>query len=445
MAGETTEIEDLDQGQEGVVSSLLDMSDEDFLKQGANLLATTEATNQQGGAQAQAEAGSGEGKGDETSNDAATGTGDEQNQGKETAGAAVSTEGQESGTGTDSEAGKDQGQENGENQDGQQKRGPDGKFVSKTGTDDKQDANGTKKDDADAGNGDGTKANDGNVVDHKSFYEQITAPFKANGRDIRVQSPEEAVRLMQMGANYNKKMAALKPNLAMMKSLENNGLLDPDKINFLIDLSNKNPDAISKLIKDSGIDPMDITAERAGSYKPGNHKVDDSEIELDHVLDELKSSPKFNDTLDVVSKQWDAKSKQTIASQPQLLKVINAHMESGIFDLVASEVERTKLFGGLPGLSDLEAYRQIGDAMAKDGKFDHLMKKPGQAAPSGQQAPAAKVIVPPTPKQADDSKREAQRRAAAPVKGAAPAAKANQDFNPLALSDEEFLKFKPNF
>ena len=43
-------------------------------------------------------------------------------------------------------------------------------------------------------------------VDYKALYEQVTAPFKANGKTISIQSVEEATQLMQMGANYTKKM-----------------------------------------------------------------------------------------------------------------------------------------------------------------------------------------------------------------------------------------------
>ena len=89
-------------------------------------------------------------------------------------------------------------------------------------------------------------------VDYKAEYDRLVAPFKANGREITVKSVDDAIALMQMGANYNKKMSALKPNLKLMKLLENNGLLDETKIGFLIDLEKKNPDAINKLIKDSG-------------------------------------------------------------------------------------------------------------------------------------------------------------------------------------------------
>ena len=61
----------------------------------------------------------------------------------------------------------------------------------------------------------------GKELDYKAEYEKLLKPFKANGRDIQVGSVDDAIALMQMGANYNKKMAALKPNMKLLKMLEN--------------------------------------------------------------------------------------------------------------------------------------------------------------------------------------------------------------------------------
>lgn len=269
-------------------------------------------------------------------------------------------------------------------------------------------------------------------VDYEAAYKQLTAPFKANGREIQVQSVEDAVALMQMGANYNKKMAALKPNLKLMKLLENNGLLNEEKLSFLIDLEKKNPDAISKLIKDSGVDPLDLDASNAGAYKPTRHTVDDRELELDAVLDEIQETPSYTRTLDVVSNQWDASSKNVIANSPQVLKVINNHVQSGVFDLIVKEVEREKMFGRLSGLSDIEAYRQVGDAIQARGGFDHL-------ASQGQRIQPKPAIVQPKPKMGDEGKRREKRLAAGASQPAAPS-KGKGEFNPLALSDDEFSK-----
>ena len=271
------------------------------------------------------------------------------------------------------------------------------------------------------------------AVDYEAEYKRLLAPFKANGREIQVKSVDDAVALMQMGANYNKRMAALKPNLKMLKLLENNGLLNEEKLSYLIDLEKKNPAAINKLVKDSGLDPMDLDAEKAGEYKPKIHSVDDREIDLDTVLDEIQDSPAYTQTLEIVSKKWDGASKQTIASTPQLLKVINDHVANGIYDLINQEVERERMFGRLNGLSDIEAYRRVGDAINARGGFNHLVSN--QAKPN--QEP---VVVQPKPKALADDKLNEKRRAASSTKPANVSTAAASDFNPLALSDEEFSK-----
>ncbi len=269
-------------------------------------------------------------------------------------------------------------------------------------------------------------------VDFEAEYKRLLAPFKANGREIQVNSVDDALSLMQMGANYNKKMAGLKPNLKLMKMLENNGLLSEEKIGFLIDLDKKSPEAINKLVKESGINPMDLDAEKASEYKPKIHTVDDREMELDTVLEDIQSTPTYNRTLAIVSKEWDGKSKQVIADQPQLLKLINDHVERGIYDLISKEVESGRMLGRLTGLSDIEAYRQVGDAIQARGGFNHLGSSQGKPA-------TVPVVVQPKPKKVDDVKLNDKRRAASsstPIVSSSGA----KDYNPLSLSDEEFNK-----
>ena len=266
------------------------------------------------------------------------------------------------------------------------------------------------------------------AIDYKAQYEKLFTPFKANGKEIAVTNVDDAISLMQMGANYNKKMAALKPNLKLMKLLENNGLLNEERIGFLIDLEKKNPDAISKLVKDSGLDPMDLDADKASGYKPNTYTVDDKEMELDAVLDELQGTPAYNRTLDIVSTKWDGPSKQVIAATPQLLKVINSHVQSGIYDTIVKEVEHERMFGRLTGLSDIEAYRQVGDAIQARGGFN-----------SAEQTPQKAVVVPPKPSKVDEDKLREKKRAASSTKPAGSSAPL-RDFNPLAMSDEEFSK-----
>lgn len=96
------------------------------------------------------------------------------------------------------------------------------------------------------------------AVDYKAKYDALMSSFKANGVEMTPKSEEDARRLMQMGANYNKKMAGMKPAMKILKTLENNNLLSEGELDFLIDLKNGNQDAIAKLISQHKIDPLEV-------------------------------------------------------------------------------------------------------------------------------------------------------------------------------------------
>lgn len=269
-------------------------------------------------------------------------------------------------------------------------------------------------------------------VDFKQQYETLLAPFRANGKDMQVTNVEEARQLMQMGANYNKKMAALKPSMKTLKLLEQNELLDESKLSFLIDLHKKDPDAVRKLVKDSGIDPldMDMDMDAESGYKPKTYTVDDRELELDAVLDELQDTPTYADMLSVVSNKWDAASKQYVAQNPQVLRSISDHMASGIYERVSNAVEKERTFGRLQGMSDLEAYKQMGDSLNAQGAFDDL-------APRQQSSqPVRQVVAQQRQAKTSDPHVNSKKRAASSTKAKPSAPK--PDFNPLAMSDEEF-------
>ena len=264
-------------------------------------------------------------------------------------------------------------------------------------------------------------------IDYKAEYERLTSSFKANGKDITVTNVDEAISLMQMGANYNKKMAALKPNLKLLKLLENNKLLDENKLSYLIDLDKKDPAAITKLIKDSGIDPLDVDVDKDSEYKPKTYTVDDRELELDEVLGELQDTATYSQTLDIVGNKWDGPSRQIVADNPQVLRIVNDHVARGIYPIISKEIERERMLGRLKGMSDLQAYQLVGDAIQARGGFDHL----------NPNKPPVKV-APPVKKQSNPDL-VSKKRAASSTQKAAPSS-TPADFNPLGMSDEEFEK-----
>ena len=264
--------------------------------------------------------------------------------------------------------------------------------------------------------------------DYESAYKKVSEPFKANGIDMQVKDPEDIVRLMQMGANYQKKMAQLKPNLKVIKMLEKNELLDEAKLNNLIDLSKKDPKAIAKLVKESNVDPLDIDTDAPVDYQPTNYTVTDKEYHLDAVLDEIKDTDTFDRTINVLTKDWDVQSKTTISENPEIISIVNTHMSNGVFDKVNTMLQQEKTLGKLAGIPDVEAYRQIAEYMHKNGLLHDS---------NGNNLGTSKVSSKTNEKANAD--RNKKRKAVAPVKQTT-TKKAASDEDFLGLSDEDFMK-----
>jgi len=222
---------------------------------------------------------------------------------------------------------------------------------------------------------------------------ELYKPFKANKREMAVTSIEEARTLMKMGANYSKKMAAIKPLTRVGHMLEKHGLMDEEKLSYLIDLHNKNPQAINKMIADSGIDPLDVNTEDSAEYKPKSYAPSDSEMVLDDVIREIEGTDSFTKTIDTVTKSWDKASSASIVAAPQELIHLNEQMGNGVFDLISGEVDRQRTFNGLVGLSDFEAYKKVGAELLERANAGQQQAAPKSESTQSKSKPVNKKRV----------------------------------------------------
>ena len=261
----------------------------------------------------------------------------------------------------------------------------------------------------------------------QAFYKQVMAPFKANGKMIELKDPKEVIQLMQMGANYTRKLQDIQPHRKMLLMLQNNDLLDEGKLSFLIDLDKRNPEAIKKLIKDAGIDPMDIDTSVEPAYSEGNHQVSDEEAGFRQVLDEVASTQTGKETLQIINTEWDQASKEALWQSPEIMTVIHEQRENGVFDTITTEMNRQKTLGLIPPNTPfLQAYKTVGDELAAAGAF-------------GSPKVAEPVVVATTTGATKSTVANGDKASAAsPTRTST--RKAEKLVNPLAMSDEEFLQ-----
>lgn len=278
------------------------------------------------------------------------------------------------------------------------------------------------------------------ATDYEHLYKQIMAPFQANGRQFALSSPEEAVQLMQMGANYTKKMQALAPKMKLIRMLEKNELLDEAKISFLIDLDKKNPDAVAKLVKDSNIDPMDIDTSEAQAYKPGNHRVSDDEMAFSDALSTVMSTEGGKETVRTINSSWDESSKQAVYKEPSLLTLIDTHRANGLYARISAEIDRQQILGRLTNIPFIEAYKQAGTELQQAG---FLSPTPAPAQQDNGNVEPAKVTGRREANPGRTSSRVPNGEQARRVSPAPNAGKTvKKAIDPFDLTDEQIMAMK---
>lgn len=191
--------------------------------------------------------------------------------------------------------------------------------------------------------------------DLKTIHAAIFKPFKANGKEITPKTVEDVISLMQMGANYTKKMQLMAPLKKAVESL-NKASIGEEDLNFLIDVHKGDKEAIKKLLKKHEVDPLDLDMEST-NYVPKNNIASDEDVEFTDVIQDIQSSlPKIQE---ILSKQWDNKSKDLLLKDPTLMKALHEEIEMGRFDEVQNRLETERTFGRYKGKSDIEAYIDV--------------------------------------------------------------------------------------
>lgn len=274
----------------------------------------------------------------------------------------------------------------------------------------------------------------------QNFYNLLTAPIKANGKEITIDSAEEARQLIQMGVNYNSKMLQLKPARQILKTLEQNKMLDEKSISLAVDVLNGNTDALIQIMKDKGINPLELDTDMESSYKPTTRIASEQSVDFDDVIDSIKDSTYYNDTVQTIQK-FDKRSQTMVAEDPRLISQLNAQMENGIYKQISTELEKRRAIGDstLHGLSDLEAYVAVGRLLTQNGS---LVAPNAQGQQSTSQA--GRKIQPKQSNQANP-KTQSQKKAAGLPRGKQPAKSSSKEINALAMSDEDFDKLMAKF
>ena len=272
------------------------------------------------------------------------------------------------------------------------------------------------------------------------FYTKVSAPFKADGKEIQVRSAEDAIRFMQMGVNYSRRMQEMKPMRAMNSMLEEHGLNDASKLSFLIDLKNGKPEAIKQLLKEHKIDPIDLSSEDGDThYRTPNYAPDPRNLQFKDAVDNTLNEEGGPELIRDINANWDDLSKEALADQPAILSNLLEQKKNGIYERVVAELVYQRTAGYLVDVPFLQAYRDVSHAMEKAG-----ILKPKQVEPQIQSVGVTTPIDTGTRKvvQKKSDQPNPSNLSSTPIRPA-PSKRVDSIPDYATMSDEDFLKQAP--
>lgn len=199
-------------------------------------------------------------------------------------------------------------------------------------------------------------------VDYKAFYEKVAlAKFTANGREVEgFKNPEDLIRAQQMLHGYSDKMKVFKEYKKFLKPLEERAVTsDPDKFNLAMSLLDGDVEAIKKVIKEKGIDPLEMDLENI-EYAPKNTLPSEAQMLIEEVATQARDLGVEDKFHRVLTKDFDDESLQEFVSNGAVRRDLIQHLQDGTYDTVQNEIRNMELLdsdGQLDSISTVKKYR----------------------------------------------------------------------------------------
>jgi len=228
---------------------------------------------------------------------------------------------------------------------------------------------------------DGEPAEDKGETEEESPDTPTFKDLKVNGKMVPINSIDELYALASGGGHITQQLQGLSSKKKSFAMMDQHNISDSD-ISMLAEIKSGNKDALATLLKQSGIDTMDVTDEVTDGYRPGQYIPSDESMNLKDVQDEISVDEEYSITQNVVNNMMDERSQQTLVQNPMMIKGLHQDIKSGAYQRVQAEATKLKMMdGGLK--SDMDYYIQAAQSGAQQA--------PKQQFQPEQPAPAKKV------------------------------------------------------
>jgi len=183
--------------------------------------------------------------------------------------------------------------------------------------------------------------------------------FRANGKDYEFSSEEIVEQFPKMfgkAMDYTKKMKVIKPWRKTIDALDEAKLSHED-VSLMIDVMKGDKDAITEVLKRTGTDTLELDTENDSNYVTKDYGRDEGALAISDIVDEISQDPEYATTHSILSNDWDERSWETVAQNPEMIKLLHTDVKSGMYKTLQPIAEKLKVYGG-SAKSDLDYYKE---------------------------------------------------------------------------------------
>lgn len=185
----------------------------------------------------------------------------------------------------------------------------------------------------------------------------VSYKVRANNMDLDL-TVEELQKLAPKALDYTKKMQEIAPWRKSISALKDNGLTEHD-VNLMIDVMKGDKTAIEEVLRRTKVDPLDVDTDSKEVYVPKQYGRDETVMAIEEIVEQISNDAEYKITEQVVDREWDSRSRQTMAQDPNMIMGLHNDIKNGIYDKVAPIAFKMKAMDG-GRLSDLDYYIEAG-------------------------------------------------------------------------------------
>ena len=185
----------------------------------------------------------------------------------------------------------------------------------------------------------------------KQEEEEPKYSIKLGGNDIEL-TVEELKILAQKGGDYTRKTQDLAKHRQLVELATEKGISVED-LAVLADIKDGKKEALARLSKQAGIDPLDVDGE--GDYSP---VVEEKNYALKDVIEEIKSNPENSIKVDRYLSAMPDTIKEQLVRSPDVLRGLSVDSMNGVADKIMPDVIKQMMIN--PHIDFKETYQAVG-------------------------------------------------------------------------------------